>query len=153
MTIAIVGTNSYVTEAEATTYFADRFGFDKWVAETKKNEALISATQIQDLLCIWNSEKSDPDQTLEFPRVAYDPTPQDIKDAQCEIAYAIIDNASVSTEGERLLKSLDAKGKLEWLESKNYNNPLVNDLVVNLLSQYGLCSGGGSTTIIPIDRA
>ena len=145
MATITVGVNSYADVAFADAYFSDRYGFEKWASEVNKEQALISATQILDSLCVWESVKVDPDQKLEFPRVGADPTPEAIKQAQCEIAYAIIDSGSTSTEGERLLKSLEAKGNLEWFGEKNYENPLVNDLVKSLLSTYGLCSVGSIT--------
>jgi len=155
MTIT-VGTDTYVTVVEADTYFAARMGFDSWAVldEPTKEKALVSATQQLDTLCSWYGSKCDSAQNLAHPRTADCPdVPQDIKDAQCEIAFPVSVNGTASTAGEQELKSMDAQGKLEWFEGVTPGNILVNPLVSSLLSPYGLCSGGGSTTIIPTGRA
>ena len=143
-----VGTNSYVTVAEADAYFADLYDRDKWASEANKEGALISATQQLDLLCDWYGWKSDADQVLEFPRVPdADPVPQAVKDAQCEIAYAIIDAGSVSTEGGDPLAELKAGSVTLKFDPKATSNPIINDLTIKLLAPYGRCSFGGSVRL------
>lgn len=147
-----VGTDTYGTVAEADTYFAARFGFDKWIplTELEKEKYLVSAAQQEDVLCLWYGEKSDEDQLLAFPRTPdADPTPLDIKHAQFEIAYAIVDTNSVSTDGGDPLTELKAGSVTLKFDPSATGNPLVNDLASSLLSAYGIC-GSGSTTIIPL---
>ena len=149
-----VGTNSYLTEEDATLYFADKFGYDKWSGEANKPGALISATQQLDLLCNWHGLKSDSDQNLEFPRsyvtleVDSDPVPQAVKDAQCEIAYSIVDTASVSTDIDDSLTELKAGSVNMKFKATAARNPLINDLVVKLLAPYGSCSFGGAVDVV-----
>ena len=148
-----VGTDTYVTVAEADAYFLARFGYDKWAPldNAVKEQALVSATQQLDTLCTWHGDKVDDDQLLAHPRTFYtDPVPVAVKDAQCEIAYFIVDLDTVSTQADPELESLDAAGKLSWFQGKVRGNQLVNPLVTKLLSPYGLCSGSGSTSVIPM---
>lgn len=150
MTLA-VGTNSYVTVAEADAYFTDRFGYDKWASETAQEAALVSAAQQLDLLCIWYGYLVDDEQLLAFPRNPdADPVPQDVKDAQCEIAYAIVDTGSTSTSADDALSELKAGSVTLKFDanSATEDNPLINSLTIKLLSPYGLCYGAGKVPMV-----
>ena len=152
----VVGTDTYLTVADSDTYFASRYGFDDWagLGTTVKEQALVSATQLLDLMCDWYGVKVDDAQALAFPRYPdATPVPQEVIDAQCEIAFAITASGSTSTTGEQKLKSLEAAGNLEWYEGKDYTNPLVSDLTYSLLAQFGTCTGTGSTTMIDVGRS
>jgi len=152
MTIT-VGTDTYVTVLEADDYFSVRYGYENWALldEPTKEKALVSATQQLDLQCRWYGEKSDSSQALAFPRTPdADPTPQAIKDAQCEIAFGITNTGSTSTDGGDPLNELKAGSVTLKFDGKATGNPIVNDTTTKLLAPYGLCSGSGSTTLIPI---
>lgn len=149
----VVGTNSYVTSAEATTYFADRYGYDAWVAEANKDGALISAAQILGNYCQWYGYPVVEEQALEFPRYPdADPVPQEIKDSQCEIAFLIITQGSVSQKADDAIEELKAGSVSLKFKATQKGNPLTNSLVDSLLLPYGLCSGSSSTKLIPIER-
>jgi len=151
MTIT-VGENSYVTIQEADDYFADKYGYDKWSTEPNKEGALISAAQQLDIRCTWFDSPVAADQAMAFPRTpGANPTPQNIKDAQCEIAYRIVDTGSTQTNSGDPLTELKAGSVTLKFKASSSSNPLINDLTSNLLSPYGLCSGG-STKLIPIER-
>ena len=92
----ILNENSYVTRAEANTYFTDRLNSDTWTnaTDTEKDSALIQATQIIDQKDFLGY-KSVSTQTLKFPRIGliYDgvdvdgsTVPKRVKDAVCELA-------------------------------------------------------------------
>lgn len=98
----VVGTNSYVTVTEATTYFALRLDSTEWTdaTETEKDAALAMACKAIDRLP-WAGYKYQPDtQVLAFPRVDafangdywlnLGVVRQQVKDAQCEEALAIL---------------------------------------------------------------
>jgi len=150
----VVGGNSYVNEAEATAYFDERYGYSKWAAEADKEAAIVSAAQPLDLQCSWFGDKVDDAQDMEFPRTPdADPVPQEIKDAQCEIAYAIVDEGSTGTVSDDPVSELTAGPvTLKFKASATLGgNPLINSLTSKLLVQFGICSSGsGSTKIIPI---
>lgn len=92
----ILNENSYVTQAEANTYFTDRLNSDTWTnaTDTEKDSALIQATQIieqREFL----GYKTTQAQLLKFPRygllyegydVPSDTVPKRVKDAVCELA-------------------------------------------------------------------
>jgi hypothetical protein len=150
---AVIGTNSYVNVIEATAYFADKYGYTLWAGESDKDGALVSACQQLDNMCDWYGSKVSDSQALAFPRTPdANPIPQVIKDAQCEIAYNIVSTGSVSTDGGDPLTELKAGSVQLKFDAKSTGNPLVNDLISRLLAPYGLCAGGGGTTLISIKR-
>lgn len=104
----VVGTNTYVTAAEAEAYFAGRINVTAWTGATAddKVRALITACRALDSLPL-KYRKTVSSQTLVFPRqiaphpypeewqylyASYDPTvvPQEVKDSQCEEAWALL---------------------------------------------------------------
>lgn len=146
-----VGTNSYVTVEEADAYFSDRYGYDKWASETNKEGALISATQQLDNLCVWSGFKVDSEQDLAFPRNPdANPVPRAVKDAQCEITYAIVDTESTSTSADDALAELKAGSvTLKFdADSSTQSNPLISGLTIKLLAPYGLCGGPGKVPMV-----
>lgn len=97
---------SYVTNSEADTYFESRYNSDLWntITEDIKTKLIATATRYLEALN-WAGCKNDENQVLEFPRGADTTVPQDIKDACCEIAYALLDGRDVETERELLGQS------------------------------------------------
>ena len=63
------GTNSYVTIAQADTYFTDRISGGDWeeLATEEKSEALVTATNILEALQ-WKGNSVSSSQLLSFPR-------------------------------------------------------------------------------------
>jgi hypothetical protein len=149
--------DTYVIVTEADAYFDFRYGYDKWAGLTEpvKEQLLRSAVQKLDFLCTWNGELCSDSQPLAFPRKEQDcDTPQQVKDAQCEIAYLMLSAGSVSAVPENPLKSLKAgSAELEWFDRVAPVDPLTSGIVMDLLGPYGTClSSGGSTSFIPIER-
>lgn len=150
---AVIGVNSYVDVNEADTYFSVRFGYPLWEPSAEKEKALVSAAQILDSQCDWYGEVVDQAQPLAFPREPdFSPVPDDIKDAQCEIAYNIIATGSTSQKGDDPLVELKAGTVSMKFEVGYSGNPLLNALIDSLLVRYGMYSGSGSTTLIQIGR-
>jgi hypothetical protein len=101
----VVGTNSYISRADAETYFADRLNSSEWddATDANKDAALIQATRMIDYRD-YIGVRTDSDQALKFPRsglvddgVALDPdeVPQSVLDATCELAlYALQEDYS-----------------------------------------------------------
>jgi len=104
-----VGTDTYVTAAEADTYMAGRLYADAWTdaSTADRTRALVSACRNLARLT-YKRRKTDPTQALDFPRTSasypytddwqyiqtvYDDTivPQVVKDAQCDEAFALLD--------------------------------------------------------------
>ena len=99
--------NSYVTLAEANTYFETVPDSTTWDNKTddQKNRALISATRWIDSLNFYG-DRCDEDQALKWPRNNYEvddvelactATPKDIKYAQYELARALANETDAIT--------------------------------------------------------
>lgn len=99
------GVNSYVTVAEADTYFEDRLDVAAWTGatETQKAQSLVVATSILDDV-EWPGTVVSESQELAFPRVSsyfdsrlglevvMDPVPSRIEKATFELAYHLQNN-------------------------------------------------------------
>ena len=106
-TIKGANANSYVTLAEANTYFETVPSSTQWDNKTddKKNRALIAATRWIDTL-VYYGDRCDDDQALKFPRTNYQVDgvelactliPQNIKYAQFELANALANDTDAIT--------------------------------------------------------
>ncbi len=106
-TIKGANANSYVTLAEANSYFETVPSSTQWDNKTddKKNRALISATRWIDTL-VYYGDRCDDDQALKFPRTNYQVDgvelactliPQNIKYAQFELANALANDTDAIT--------------------------------------------------------
>jgi len=94
--------NSYITEADAVSYFEGRLHSAAWDDATDENRksALVMATRTIDQTFAFQGYKTDSDQALSFPRtgvvncegetLASDVIPKAIEDATCEQALAFL---------------------------------------------------------------
>lgn len=91
------GTNSYVSEAEATAYFGNRLHSETWTGavEADRQKALLTACRMLDGRIAWKHVKAEAGQSLEWPRLGFpdieaDTVPQAVQDAQCELALLLL---------------------------------------------------------------
>jgi len=101
--ITYVEEGKYATIDDANNYFAGRLNTEDWDEATSVNQdkALIQSTRIIDRLNILGI-KASTSQTLQFPRDSDTTVPQDIKDATCEIALALLQGIDPELEFENL---------------------------------------------------
>jgi len=113
----VKGTNSYVTVAEADSYFADRLDATAWTAATadQKSQALITATAMLDNLD-WIGVAVSDLQPLAFPRIGiyFDPrvgadvmfedtvVPIRIEIAAFELALHLLNNSGLLDDTGRV---------------------------------------------------
>lgn len=93
--------NSYVTQAEATAYFADRLHADSWEDFASKDQALITASSMLDWNMKWKGFRSSSSQKLDWPRsgvldsysveIDSDTLPDALKVATFEMALSILE--------------------------------------------------------------
>ncbi len=104
-TLAGANANSYISVADATTYFGNRLDSADWTAATADNKAasLITATTWLDTVEIYG-ERSSTTQALKWPRtdvtcdgIEADATfiPKQILNATCEAALALLRNPTM----------------------------------------------------------
>lgn len=133
-----VGTNTYVSRADASTYFESRLSSDAWddADDGDKDKALAQATRNVEALR-FKGRKKTTTQTLSFPRCYYrddrhaftpsetrfaepvyprmiceDAVPQTVIDAVCEEALALLDAANDTTATARA--KAQAQGVTSW---------------------------------------
>ena len=109
--------NSYLTEAEAETYFDNRLHAAAWSNVGDAEQALVTATQMLDWYMQWKGVKATSEQALEWPRTGvYDTSgtliestviPSRIKQATCELALFSVSAdrlADQDTDGYSMMK-------------------------------------------------
>lgn len=104
-----VGTDTYISVADATTYLSMSINGAAWTAASTqlKEQALVTATRMLDRQR-WVGTKTDSAQALDWPRTGVyneegdlldpDVVPQFILDATCELALALILKPSLMNE-------------------------------------------------------
>jgi hypothetical protein len=110
MTIT-VGVNSYVSAANADIYFGERLYADDWTSasDAVREKALIMARRVIDQQQ-FTGERTSADQLLAWPRMGIasvdsSTVPQDVVDAQCELALAFIRNDLTLNDDTRGVRS------------------------------------------------
>src|SRR5688500_17193169 len=111
MTIT-VGVNSYITAEEATAYFDLRLYSDDWlgVSTADQEKALVMARRFIDQQQ-FAGDRTAADQLLAWPRtgianVDSATVPQDVLDAQCEMALSLIRDDLTLNDTSRGVRSL-----------------------------------------------
>ena len=90
-----VGENSYIDIDGADEYFAGRLHAESWgqADDSTKEKALKQATKIIDRQRL-NGRKTNPSQPLAFPRYPDAEIPQNVKEACCEEALALLEKGN-----------------------------------------------------------
>ena len=91
----------YASLTEAFTYFSERYDNQLWLSseDTIRTRALKTATRLIDRLNFLD-DKTEAEQENEFPRGTDTDVPDDVKNACCEIAYALLDGRDPDFESE-----------------------------------------------------
>lgn len=109
-TVGGADANTYITLANANTYFDERLYVDDWTdaSDDDKSRALIMAARRFNQ-CDWQGAKSASSQALAWPRqdtfdedgnqYASDEIPQAILDGQCELALELIKSDILADSG------------------------------------------------------
>lgn len=93
---------SFIEQSDADDYFLTRLDSGLWeqTSQTNKDKALQTATRYINQLN-FSGDKADANQTLEFPRGTDTEVPQPVKDATCELAYALLDGHDVEFNADQ----------------------------------------------------
>lgn len=139
----VVGTNSYVTLDTADAHFDARLHADTWDAasDDTKERALLMACRVIEDQVDWQGLPVDPSQALAWPRVhvrGVDPDviPNQVKNAQCELALYLIGTNPTATPKTAGFKTLTVDTlKLEI--DKADRLPVIPPHVANILAPLG----------------
>lgn len=128
-------TTAYVVEADATTYFGDRFIHEAWDDATsdERTRALKTATRLLDRLN-YSGDKADSAQVLEFPRGEETDVPQPVLDACCELAYEIVDGKDPETELRNLVQIQVSYAGVRTTYDRSFVHQALNHGIVSYMA-------------------
>jgi len=166
-TVKGAAANSYITRADADTYFADRLNTSDWDNATTSNKdaALMTATSLLDMGFEWVGAIRTTTQALRWPRSGsldrdgreynYDLVPQPIKDAVCDTALALLQrNLMEIPEVQGLGMSEGSTNNASFVYDPTNRHDLIPRHVRMTISHMGMVragvtSGGG---FVPVRR-
>ena len=160
------GTNSYVSSADATAYFAARIHADAWTNASADNQAkaLLTAAVLLDRHIVFQGAKASPDQAMEWPRVGVhahavtdyrylgmysgwgpigspEAVPKAVKVAQMELALVLLAKDTTALPDTAGMKSIQADTiKIEVDPGDRVK--VIPDQVFALVAPYGFRSDG-----------
>lgn len=115
----VVGTNTYLSRADADAYFSQRLHAGNWegAADADKDKALYMAAAILDRQS-YSGAVTSADQAMAWPRagvvdregraIASDSVPEAVKDAQAELAKVLLTDDLTEDDGSRGIRRLKA---------------------------------------------
>lgn len=145
------GTNSYVTLAEATTYFGDRLDAGAWddADDARRSQALVTATEVLDGQS-WTGTAVSDSQPLAFPRVGnyFDPrigtyqslpatVPDRVVKATYELAYHLLNNDGILDDTGQVIDLQVGTIQLTKVSKPNLIPAVVTRLIRPLLVNAG----------------
>lgn len=149
------GTNSYVSEAEATAYFDIRVHATAWTGATAENrqKALLSACQMLDNRIVWYGSKTDDTQPLAWPRigvpgVAMDAVPSSVGIAQMELSLILLTTDTTAMPQAPEVKSLTLDAiRTEFFQGEDRVRPIPLHIYQLVAAYGGLASGLGTVSL------
>ncbi|WP_342235238.1 DnaT-like ssDNA-binding protein [Inquilinus sp. OTU3971] len=154
-----VGTNSYISAADATAYFADRLYAAEWTAASSgdKDKALIMAARQIDRLAFLG-QIATAGQAMAWPRtgvtdregrtISSTTVPQAVKDAQCEVALATLRDDPTADDGNRNVRRLKA-GSVELEYSGAAPTRVLPDIAASILAPFLEANSAHSVRLVP----
>lgn len=112
--VGAANANSYVTVAEADSYFGDAFGKSLWApaSSDQRSALVITASRTLDQYIEWAGQKATEYQAMEWPRSGVydrfgkmyddDVVPTTVKYATFELAYYILENGGLSFSNQTI---------------------------------------------------
>jgi hypothetical protein len=168
--------NTYISLNDAETYMEGRLHTTTWDGETdaNKNAALVQATRILDRYVNWMGYKSDQDQALAWPRwgicwdgsgqywtcsdlwlvdervhsVGSDSVPQEIKDAQCELALHLLGSDTQAVPDTAGFKSIEVEGAVSLEIDKKDRTATIPMHVWRMVQHLGAKKGSGTVRLM-----
>ena len=163
-TVGGSSSNSYISLANANLYFDNRLYSEVWECEKipNKQKALITATKHIDYKFDFFGIPADlNDQALDWPRnIVYDQDgqlvdgtiiPVFVLDATCELAIELLKEDRVSDYSNKGLDSIKV-GPIDIDFDSDYDQNLLPDTVLEMLSFFGDVTTRGGGTNVPVTR-
>ncbi len=147
----VVGTNSYISRADAVTYFTDLIHGADFLDATDdiKDQALISATAMLDRQCWVGERTGGATQDLKWPRTGVSTPegypvdsatiPDFMEDATCELALSLIQDDSVQTDtsiGSNTKKLKAGSAEIEYFKGTTNSSTRFPTIVHEIIWPY-----------------
>lgn len=139
------GANTFVELDVATAYAEAHLGASAWVAltEDQQNASLVQSARLLGQKLTWVGEKTDQTQPLCWPRIyatnedgyeiASDEIPQQVKDAQCELAIQLASTDYVADSSAATIREKVDVIEVEYSESTARRRASLPDVVIDIL--------------------
>lgn len=151
--------NTYISLADAETYFEGRANKSTWsdATDANKNIALVDAARQLDALVDWYGSRATEDQSMRWPRYgAYDrdgwafdsdEIPTELQEAQCELAIAILAEDRTDDPDGIGLKRVKA-GSVEVEFNSAVSKPVIPTIIKRLIGHLGRFTGTSSVRLV-----
>ena len=166
-TVGGAAANSYLTRAEANSYFDTRLYSDAWknASDDKKDAALVWSTRLLDRSIIWNGALTSLTQKLRWPRTGAttldgqlytaNVIPDELKEATAELALYLLRKDRTAETGREGIKSFEvASFSVEF--DKQTEPEVIPDAVYQLIAHLGTLAPVGqnfsSIRSVPLAR-
>lgn len=158
-TIGGAAATSYLSKEDAKDYFKYRLHSELWGPFADKKAALMTATRLLDQWVRWYGIKTAESQSLDWPRygvvdkdgysVPDDIIPQAIKNAACEMAYAMLEDDLTVTNAMAGLKSIKV-GSLAIVADRFDRASTIPEAVWKAVGCYGVQPANGQVPLVRV---
>jgi len=165
----VAGANTYISLADAETYFEGRLNKSVWssASDVDKNAGLVQAARILDEYVRWIGWVTDTDQAMQWPRAGIfyngygeyyaswditlstsvysiddDDIPDEIKNAQCELAFVLLSQDTQVVAATAGFSSISVAGTVELDIDKQDRVSEIPSHVWRIISHLGNKKGG-----------
>jgi hypothetical protein len=157
-TVGSPDSNSYVTVAEANSYFSDRSHSEEWDDFDEQASALITSSSMLDWYLKWKGYKTSSEQAMQWPRtgvvrkdgtsVEVDIIPRDVKVAVYELTLSSLEEDRTADSALAGIDQAKAGSLMIKAETKGYPSSApstIPDKIEKILSD--LISTGGISVV------
>ena len=155
--------NSYVTVAEADSYFSDRLHADAWEDYEYKASALVTASQMLDWYVRWKGSKATETQSMQWPRsgvvrrdgttVADDIIPSEVKTAVYELALSSLESDRTSDDPMAGIEQVKAGSLMVKADSGDVNSTAIKAIPEKVWKILSDLSTRGDLSVVRLIRA
>ena len=156
--------NTYISAADADTYFESRVGGLSWddIDSEEREKALVHATRVLDYSYDWSGYKTDDEQALDWPRESVwdknellldeDTIPTKVEEATCELAYFLTTEDRFEEPDSRGIREMKA-GTLNIVFDKKDPKEVIPANVIDMLWDLGELVSSASSGMKTVYRS
>ena len=162
-TVGASDANSYVTKAEADSYFGDRLHSEDWDDADNPDSALVTASRMLDWYVKWKGWRSSTTQSMLWPRtevlrrdgtsVDDDIIPPEVKTAAFELAYSSLSESRTSDDPMAGLDQIKAGSLMIKAGSGGYDSTALDTIPEHIYKILSDLYSGGGISVVRLSRA